>query len=238
MRRTGRKKTISEKSLYPIVEDWLKKYHHCFKTVSDTGLKFSRIDVVGVRDTGGDLSEEIETISVEVKKGRGKFATACGQASGYKVYANRVYLADVRDDKFSTEEIAIANHLGIGLIQIKGNRCTEILTSPYYKPLTSTHLQLLENLDLRLCQLCGCFFETGEIEKSYKKFTKVDVRTAVEKGKGLIFWNYAVGKRKIEAGLHPSDAYETYERRYLCPECVVNFNDWVVSIINKENKGQ
>jgi len=234
MRKTTRKKTIDEKSLYPSVEKWLKTYHHCFKTVSDTGLKFSRIDVVGVRDTGGDLSEEIETISVEVKKGTGKFATSCGQASGYKVYANRVYLADVRDDKFSTEEIAIANHLGIGLVQIKGNRCTEILTSPYYKPLTMTHLHLLEKLDLRLCRLCGCFFETGEIDNSYKNFTKVDVKTAVEQGKGLIFWNYTVGKRKIEAGLHQSDVYDTYERRYLCPECVVYFNDWVVSIMKKQ----
>ncbi|MGA2917947.1 hypothetical protein [Methanoregula sp.] len=231
MQKTGQKNTIDEKSLYPLVEKWLKTYQHCFKTASDTGLQFSRIDVVGVRDTGGELSEEVETISVEVKKGTGQFATSCGQASGYKVYANRVYLADIRDDKFSTDEIAIANHLGIGLIQIKGNKCTEILTSPYYKPLTSAQLRLLEKLDLRECRLCGCF-----IDNSRKNFTKVDARTAADQEKGLIFWNYALGKRKLESGLYSSDRIATWERRYLCPECVGYLNKWVVSIIKKEQE--
>jgi hypothetical protein len=57
-----------ESKLYPIVERWLRKHHHCFKTATNKGIKYSRIDVIGVRDVGGDLSGEIETISVEVKR--------------------------------------------------------------------------------------------------------------------------------------------------------------------------
>ncbi len=151
-------KIIKERHLYPVVEKWLKKYYHCFKTEINVGSNYSRIDVVGVKDVGGDLSGEIETISVEVKRGNEPFATASGQASGYKVYAHRVYLADMRENNFTPNEIAIANHLGIGLIKIDGKTCKEILTSPYYKPLTSLHLLLLKNLGLGRCQLCSCFF--------------------------------------------------------------------------------
>jgi hypothetical protein len=60
-------------------------------------LRFGRIDVIGIRDIGGDLSGEVETVAVEVKRGSTPFANACGQTYGYSVYANRVYLADLRD---------------------------------------------------------------------------------------------------------------------------------------------
>jgi len=36
------------------------------------------------------------------------FANACGQTFGYSVYANRVYLADLREERFSQNEIFIA----------------------------------------------------------------------------------------------------------------------------------
>ena len=113
-----------EKKYYPIVAKWLAKTHHCFKIAENTGLKFSRADIIGIRDIGGDLTGEIETIVVEVKRGSEAFATASGQAYGYIVYANRVYLADKRTNGFTQEELQIASHLGIGLISIdKNNKC-------------------------------------------------------------------------------------------------------------------
>jgi hypothetical protein len=95
----------------------------------------SRIDIVGIRDTGGDLSGEVETIAVEVKRGSFPFANACGQTLGYNVYANRVYLADLRAAPFTATELHIASHLGIGLIQIKADKCIEVISSPVCKPM-------------------------------------------------------------------------------------------------------
>lgn len=89
-------KAPRESSLYPIVERWMKRHFLCFKTGVDTGLKHSRVGVVGVRDIGGDLSGDVETIAVEVKKTGSPFATTSGQTLGYNVYANRVYFAESR----------------------------------------------------------------------------------------------------------------------------------------------
>lgn len=113
----------------------MKKQFLCFKTAVDSGLRHSRIDVFGIRDIGGDLTGEVETIAIEVKRGSAPFATASGQTYGYKVYVNRVYLADWRTEPFSHEELSIAGNLGIGLVQIRGNRCIEVLTSPRYEPI-------------------------------------------------------------------------------------------------------
>jgi hypothetical protein len=226
-------KKLQEKDFYPIVGRWLKKSKNCFKTEINSGLAYGRIDVYGVRDIGGDHSGEIETISIEVKRGSEAFGTASGQALGYKVYAHRVYLADVRDTTFSDDEISIANHLGIGLIQIKGTKCTEILTSPVYKPLTRLHLKLLENLGLGKCQLCGCCFESGSKDHHNSKIVST-MKNALEQKKGLMFWNYLVGERKKD-GTHPFDIeHQTFERRFLCSDCVQTFKEWVDASCNTE----
>lgn len=218
-----------EERLYPVIEKMLKKYYHCFKTGINTGLIYSHPDVIGVRDVGGDLSGEIEAIVVEVKRGNEPFATASGQASGYKVYAHRVYLADIRSNSFTTDEIAIANHLGIGLIQIKGNKCIEVLTSPYNKPLTSLHLLLLEKLALGRCQFCGCFFETENIyENTYPDLERKKIKKAIENQRGIKFFNFSVGERKRKNRTY----YDTYERRFICPDCVNYLYDWITDIQN------
>src|SRR4051812_12565036 len=115
-----------EKTLYPMVDRWMHRHFRCFRTAVNKGLRHGRIDIIGVRDIGGDLSGEVETIAIEVKRGAFPFANGCGQALGYKTYANRVYLADKRQDSFTTDELHIASHLGIGLIQIRGNKCFEV----------------------------------------------------------------------------------------------------------------
>ena len=220
-------KELKEKDYYPIIASWLEKKQHCFQTGINTGLNYGRIDVVGVKDVGGQLSGEIETISVEVKRENEPFATASGQALGYKVYANRVYLAAVREEGFSHEEITIANHLGIGLIQIKAKKPVEILSSPYYKPLTSMHLLLLEKLALGECKLCGCFFNIGSLENKYSNLTRTNIKNALETEKGLMFWNYSVGTRKKNTKLWTPDTNDSvYERRFICPDCISFIDKW------------
>lgn len=210
---------MSERDLYPNVAKWLEKEHKCFKTGINKGLKHSRVDVVGVRDVGGDLSGEVEIIGIEVKAGRSAFATSCGQAYGYKVYANRVYLADVRNEGFSHEETQIASNLGIGLIQIKGTRIREILSSPYYDPYANFRLRMLESLHLGICRLCGSCFKLGENRK-FGNLARENVRKAVQQEKGIIFWNRETSERKRAAGIRDGREDTTYQRRFICPDCV------------------
>lgn len=213
---------ISEKSLYPSVERWLKRHFGCFVTAVNKGLRYGRIDAIGIRDIGGDLSGAIETIGIEVKRGSFPFSNACGQTLGYTIYVNRAYLADVRHKGFTRSEIQIASKLGIGLIQIKRRRCIEVLSSPFYSPVEGLNLLLLESLCLGRCQLCHSFFETGDLyaKRPYAHVAKENLRQAIENGKGLMFWNREVAERKARVGLRaPSDG-KTYERRFICPDCV------------------
>ena len=213
-----------EAKLYPIVEKWMKKQFQCFKTAKNTGLKHGRIDVVGARDVGGELSGDIETISIEVKRGTEAFATSSGQALGYKIYANRVYLADMRSDSFNHDEIKIASHLGIGLIQIKNRKCYEILSSPFYVPMISHNLSLLEKLTLGKCQTCGSFFEVGDINSKYSKWNNVSrvMKNAYDNEKGFVFWNTEVADRKSKLGIKIVKDGWSFERRYICPDCVAS----------------
>jgi hypothetical protein len=214
-------KTQRESSLYPIVKSWMKQHFRCFKIGTNTGLAYSRIDIVGVRDSGGDLSGDVETIAIEVKQAGSPFATASGQTLGYKVYADRVYLAESRKTPFSFEELGIASHLGIGLVQIRGRKCSEILSSPPHKPLVRLNLLLLDQLGLGRCQLCSCFFETGGTKREYSNLAREDTWKAIEKEKGLIFWNYEVADRKDKFGIRVAPD-STNERRFVCPDCVSN----------------
>ena len=226
----------SEAKLYPIVEKWMKKQFLCFKTATNTGLRHSRLDVVGVRDVGGDLSGEIETISIEVKNESEPFATSCGQALGYKIYANRVYLADVRKDVFTNDEIRIASHLGIGLIQIQKNlMCKEILSSPFYAPMLSMNLLLMEKISLGKCQMCGSIFEIGKRgdRNHWTNLSRESLEKALRDEKGFMFWNYEVAKRKSQSRVRILKTDTTFERRYICPDCVYSV---MSQMINKKPK--
>jgi hypothetical protein len=160
---------------------------------------------------------------VEVKRGLGSFATACGQAFGYNVYANRVYLADRRYSPFTYEEKRLASHIGIGLIHIKPNgTCEEIISSPTYVPLYGHSLLLLEKLALGKCQICGSFIEIGQNkQKQFSNLTREDLEKAIKEKKGVIFWNYELADRKNKLGIRISSS--THERRFVCWECVQIF---------------
>jgi len=214
---------MKEKKLYPIVERWLKRHYKCFAAGNDKGLRGGggRVDVVGFRDIGGDLSGEVESIAVEVKTDKTPFATASRQTVGYRVYANRVYLAVSREKAFSPDEIAVAGHLGIGLIQVRKGRCVEILTSPYHVPIKRLNLLLMESLKLAHCQICDCVFPLGDPNKGgrwARENVSRKLMKAAESGRGYKFWNYEVGERKGKA-VGRRDGI-TYERRFICGDCV------------------
>lgn len=198
----------------------MKKHFRCFKSAVNIGLSYSRVDVLGIRDVGGDLSGDVETIAIEVKRRHEPFATSSGQASGYRVYANRIYLAECREREFRPDEIEIASHLGIGLIHIKAGRCKEVLSSPHYTPITRMSLQLIEKLALGRCQLCGTFFEIGSgKDHRFSKVSREDFAKAYNENKGIIFWNRELSERKNRTGVRKTDG-TTFERRFLCPDCV------------------
>lgn len=198
----------------------MKRHFLCFKTAMCKGLSYSIPDVIGIRDTGGNLSGEVQTIIVEVKKRGGPFASTSGQTLGYNVYANRIYLAESRDDPFSVDEMDIASHLGIGLIQIQNSKCKEILSSPFYTPIRRLNLRLLESLGLGRCRLCESFFETGNTKDHWANMIGEDTWKAIKKNKGLMFWRQEIAGRKRKLGLTKIPKNYSTERRFICPECV------------------
>src|SRR5262249_20433370 len=100
----------------------------------------------------------------------------------------------------------------------------EELSSPYYRPITKLNLRLLESVGLGHCQFCGCVFEIGDAEKNrFSRLTRQRVRRAVEEGRGMMFWNREVSERKNR--FHPTraDGDVSYERRFICSDCVAHF---------------
>jgi hypothetical protein len=216
---TGGLKMPRESDFYPILEKWIKKHFHCFHTGSTVGTTYSKADVVGIRDTGGENSGDVELIVIEVKGGKEPFATASGQARGYSVYANRVYLADVREKGFTPSEIEIASYLGIGLIRIQGKKCQEILSSPRHQPLTRMWMEMARKLGLGQCRICGTFVELGA---AYGNLTKEDVLKSIEQKKGLVYWHESLADRKKKMGIarKNEDRNNSWQRRFICEECI------------------
>jgi hypothetical protein len=217
--------SFAERDLYPKVANWAQTRLKCFEVGIDTGVKHGRIDVVGIRDTGGVLSGRSEVVAIEVKKGTQPFATCVGQASGYSIYADRCYLAEYRPGGYTDDEISIAGRLGVGLIQISGTsrvRINEVLTAPIREPLEGLRLLVVEKLGYSLCTVCGALFNRGTKEKWSANVTRQqDVRqrhmeSALAEGHGVVYWLHEAGDRATR-----SEASDTiFHRRYVCPDCV------------------
>lgn len=213
-------KRIREVDLYPRIARWLKSSYGCFKTTINLGLKHSRVDVLGIRDTGGDLSGDVETIAIEVKRGGQPFATTSGQTRGYSVYANRVYLAELREAGFTRDEMDIASALGVGLIHIASASCREVLSSPKHDPIPKLQLRVFERMGYGKCCICQCIFAigTGESDYSRTNLSEAGIVKAAHRNKGLAFWNHSVSERKL--GVRKKG--NAYERRFICSDCVAN----------------
>jgi hypothetical protein len=220
-------KKLAEKDYYGYVEKFLKNRFDCFVTAQNRGTKFGRVDVVGIRDIGGEHKGDTEIIGVEVKGGNQPFNTATGQAYGYSVYADRCYLADVRDGArpFTLEEIDIASKLGVGLLAIrpKGS-VTEILTSPKHIPLVHMRVQLINKLGYSECMICGSTFERGD-DDNWNKYVSREIKRAVKQEKGFVYWLFDIDARKRSL----SSRKYVYDRRYVCAECIKNLYGEFVS---------
>jgi len=208
-----------ENRLYPIVEKHLRCRFDCFATGVNRGTQYGRVDVVGVRDIGGDLSGGWEVIGVEVKGGSQPFGTAAGQAHGYSVYANKCYLADLRSGTrpFRSDEIDIASALGIGLLAISGGKVKEVLAAPHREPIERLSLQLLEKLDYSLCTVCRSLFRRSENGNWSANISRAGFVKAAEREKGFIYWLSEMAERRRASR---RDRALIYERRYVCADCV------------------
>ena len=141
------------------------------------------------------------------------------------MYANRVYLADLREKGFTQDEILIASNLGIGLIQIKGKKCLEVLSSPFHLPITKMQSRLFESLRLGKCQLCDSIFAIGNAvaKNTWSNVSRENIMRAIDTKQGLMFWNHEVAERKRKLGIRGGKEDATsFERRFLCPDCIGN----------------
>lgn len=214
--------TELERDLYEPVARFVKRTFNCFAIGVNVGLRHGRIDVVGLRDVGGDLAGRDEMIAVEVKRGTQPFATCAGQTLGYSIYAEECYLADYRPTKgFTTDEETIARRLGIGLIRIRSATKMEVvLSAPNQEPIDRLRTSLCEHLGYSRCAVCANLFARGTAPGGFQnvvrqeKNTRKSLERAVTDEKGIMYWLYDSEKAR---GRRTGDT--TYRRRYVCPDC-------------------
>ena len=215
-----------ESDLYAKVRDWAESDDglRCEKAWTNKGLQGARPDVTGIRHAGGHLRGDFELITIEVKKSSGQFLTSAGQAAAYGVYADRSYLCCPQGDKpFDEDNIDIASHLGIGLIEIGTHQEIErVLAAPLRQPIPWKRQELLESLGFSVCQICGIPYpRSGDPEdrkswKGLKRGSTSAMSDAVKGKTGYVWWLWDWSKdsdRLAADGL-------SYDRRYLCRDCV------------------
>lgn len=218
-----------ESALYPTVERWLQKGRfNCFASGIEVGLKYGRVDVVGISDSGRDLSAHEELIAVEVKPSPSRFAASVGQAYGYGVYADRCYLAcDFRSTQrtsYTPEEREIATQIGVGLLSIRARGVViEDLPSKLHQPIDGLRLELIEKLNYNLCAVCRSLFQSGkparharysQVVRLTGRSSRSTVARAVDEGKGVMYWLSEASERD------PRNRALEYRRRFLCADCV------------------
>lgn len=75
-------------------------------------------------------------------------------------------------------------------------------------------------LGLGRCQICDCVFQTGTPEDRFSRVTRENVRLALRANRGVMFWNHLVGPRKLKLRRNSPGRFTTFERRFICPDCV------------------
>lgn len=118
-----RRRVFREKSLYPVIEGWLKQEEYQSRIVADgrAGNKWSNPDVVGIRVSSSFGLTDIEIVSIEVKIGLSNWRQDIFEAISHKRFANRVYFAiPVVDgiDKLDPDLSRYCEMYRIGLIYI------------------------------------------------------------------------------------------------------------------------
>jgi len=206
---------MKESKLWPIVEKFTKQHFRCFKTGINKGLQnFGTVDIIGIKRIIKDVGSSNEIIAIEVKTESSKFCKKVGQALGYSIFANRCYLAVYFNgkDKFTDDQKNIANKLGVGLIEIRGKKCKEVLTSPYYQTLESLSLPFIWRLHIVKCQICNIFFDVKNLSRNFTK--------SVNNDKSYVYWLENLSKE-----LKEDKRTQIYQRRYICSDCIKLFDN-------------
>jgi hypothetical protein len=148
-----------ESYYYPFVANWFLKRGDCIAEFKK-GREWGMPDISIVRTLASSVVDEIELITVEVKRGWVNLSCVT-QAYGYSKLAHRCYLAsDVLSDLKKFKENA--ERVGIGLLHIEPSNpehIEELLSPPRSEP---SHASLYEHLDrvfnLERCCFCGVWF--------------------------------------------------------------------------------
>ncbi len=122
----------------------------------------------------------------------------------------------------------MASALGVGLIEMIGPptrlRITELLAAPAGQPIERLKLEVIEKLGYSTCTVCRSLFKRGE-GKRFRGNVKTKVADAIENDKGLMYWLHEVAKRQPPSARTSrtswTDTDMTFNRRYVCPDCVV-----------------
>lgn len=186
---------MKESELYPLVREFIKNKYKCFYVTIEAGKEgIGSIDVFGVYHKNLEKTE-IETVGVEVKIKKIPISAKFGQAKGYSLFCHKVYFASL--DKFESEDIQIAKHLGMGLISLgKTNNsnftCSEVLEPPENTPIPKLLNLILERKNLFICNSCKVIENrSGKYTETIYNFDKIYnyTKKAVKEGKGLLIKN-------------------------------------------------
>lgn len=221
---------MKEIDLYKTVKEFLKEEFNCFHTELNMGTKSGQSDVVGLRnadvvhnnDTVGDLGNDTEVISVEVKLEGNASLKSLGQAYAYSIMADRCYLAvhKPNESEFSDQEKNYASKLGVGLIKIGAQKeCSIIISSPTHSPLRSHKLALVNRLGYVRCIMCDMFFvwkEDRGVEQKRENIKPNTIKKAIEEEKSFCYWLYEFS----EQGQRKDERAPCHDRRYICTDCV------------------
>jgi hypothetical protein len=108
----------------------------------------------------------------------------------------------------------MANRLGVGLIEIdvKGNKCKEILTAQHHEPIKNLFLCAVEVLGWNKCTFCG------EVFKHKEDWTRKSITFAADSKK--TFYHIISKKDIFYTKRQEKERYPIY----LCPDCISEFN--------------
>lgn len=196
-----------EHHYYPFVANWFLRSGNC-KAQFRKGKEWGVPDVSIVRGSSSEELDELELITVEVKRGTATVSDL-SQAYRYSKLAHRCYLAsDEVDDLKSLKEHA--EKIGVGLLTINPhdpNDIKELLSPPLSEPSTISLYEHLANaFNLVTCCLCGVWFERKWTNKKENvEGTTCIVRARVTGGPDV--WKYACpeceGVFKLVRGARP-----------------------------------
>lgn len=184
---------LKEADLYPSVKQFMKKKPNCIEVFVEAGKQgIGSVDVFGVYYVNNEKTE-IETIGVEIKIDKIPISANFGQAKGYTLFCDKVFFAaldkvDERDRKFNDDDVEIAKHLGIGLIQIEqagaGYTCKELLDAPKCESMKKYYDYTLRSKKFFTCKSCKKIqhSQTTMVSTMPSEWTLKEIN----KGKGLL----------------------------------------------------